>query len=256
MPVTPPNTLDETAALLGCLPESVPRSVAIIMDGNGRWARQRGLARSAGHEAGARNVNPIVTRAAQLGLEALTLFGFSTENWNRPATEVQLLMTLFAATLRRERPIMVENNIRFRHIGRRRDLPEAVLRELDGTADATAANDGMFLCLALNYGSRAEITDAVRAIALDVAKGRLDPLDIDEATLACSLSTAGVPDPDLFIRTSGEMRLSNFLLWQISYAELYVTDVAWPDFTVDELRKALGAHARRQRRYGTVPQCR
>ena len=235
-------------------PERIPRSVAIIMDGNGRWARARGLPRPAGHEAGARLVRRIVTEAARLGLDALTLFSFSIENWRRPAEEVSALMHLYAEYLIRERPTVMEHNVRLRHLGRREGLPPPVLKELDESVSVSAANTGMFLCLALNYGARAEITDAVRRLARQVADGKLSPQAIDEAVISAALDTAGLPDPDLIIRTSGELRLSNFLLWQLSYAEFYVTDVLWPDFTEEEFRKALIAYAHRHRRFGGLDQ--
>ena len=236
--------------MFGCREDQLPRAVAIIMDGNGRWAKQRGLRRSAGHQEGAKRVRPIVTEAAQLGLQSLTLYSFSIENWNRPREEIEALMHLYAEYLRSERPTIVAENIRLRHLGQRDGLPQPVLNELDETVNASAANDGMFLCLALNYGSRAEMIDATQHIAREAADGRLDPEQIDENTIGDHLNTAGVPDPDLLIRTSGEMRLSNFLLWQLSYAEFYVTGIHWPDFHVEELHKALKAYVGRERRFG------
>ena len=247
-----PNTIEQTADFLDCSPQSVPQSVAIIMDGNGRWAQQRGLRRSAGHEEGAKRVRPIVTEAAHLGLKALTLYSFSIENWNRPREEIEVLMHLYAEYLRRERPTIITNNCRLRHLGQREGLPQIVLDELDETVHASAGNDGMFLCLALNYGSRAELVDAARDIARQAADGRLAPDDIDDAVISRSLYTVDVPDPDLLIRTSGEMRLSNFLLWQLSYAEFYVTDVHWPDFHVEQLHQAMRAYAHRERRFGSL----
>jgi undecaprenyl diphosphate synthase len=231
---------------------SVPKSVAVIMDGNGRWATAQGLDRSEGHREGAKRVRAIVTEAAQLGLDALTLYSFSIENWKRPQAEIDVLMELYATYLQSEKPTMLANNIRMRHFGRRRDLPDTVLEKLDDCQHATANNTGMFLCLALNYGSRAEIVDAVQTIATRVAAGELAPDAIDETTISDSLYSVGVPDPDLLVRTSGEMRLSNYLLWQISYAELFVTDVHWPDFTVDEFHKALRAFGQRGRRFGAT----
>ena len=230
----------------------LPASVAIIMDGNGRWARARGLPRTAGHAAGAEVVRGIVTEASQLGLKALTLYSFSINNWRRPAEEVRTLMKLYARYLVHERKTVMDNNVRLRHLGRRDSLPEEVLRELDETARVSAGNTGMELCLALNYGSREEITDAVRAIAARAAEGKIQPGDITEQTISEELNTAGLPDPDLLIRTSGELRLSNYLLWQISYAEFYVTDVFWPDFTVAEFHKALRAYMSRNRRFGGI----
>jgi undecaprenyl diphosphate synthase len=237
---------------LGLTRESLPRSVAIIMDGNGRWARRRGLPRTAGHAAGAEVVRDIVTEAVRLDLEALTLYSFSLDNWQRPKEEVEALMELYAMYLAKERPTMAEHDIRFRHVGRRAGLPDSVLRELDECSRATAGCTGMFLCLALNYGSRAEITDAVRRIARRIAAGELRPDDVNDRLLSQALDTRGVPDPDLLIRTSGELRLSNFLLWQLSYAEFYVTGVYWPDFTVEELYKALRSYAARSRRFGAI----
>ena len=232
--------------------ERIPRSVAIIMDGNGRWARQRGLMRSAGHVAGAKVVRKIVTEAARLGLDALTLYSFSIENWNRPADEVAMLMHLYAEYLVQERPTVMDHNVRVRHLGRREGLPASVLTELDETVRASSKNTGMYLCLALNYSSRAEITDAVRRIAERAARGELQPGQIDPAAISASLDTAGLPDPDLVIRTSGEMRVSNFLLWQISYSEFFVTDVNWPDFDEGELRNAIRHYAGRNRRFGAL----
>ncbi|MCJ7543993.1 MAG: isoprenyl transferase [Phycisphaerae bacterium] len=245
-----PQAVAAARRALGVPDERIPHSVAIIMDGNGRWASARGLGRAEGHEAGAKIVRRIVTEAAQLGLEALTLFSFSIENWRRPREEIDALMHLYAQYLVSERPVVMEHNIRLRHIGRREGLPASVLRELDASTAASASNTGMVLCLALNYGARAEITDAVRRIARKVAEGKLAPEAIDEAAISAALDTAGLPDPDLLIRTSGELRLSNFLLWQLSYGEFYVTDVFWPDFDEAEFRKALIAYAHRHRRFG------
>ena len=222
------------------------------MDGNGRWATSRGLSRSEGHSAGVEAVRPIVTRAAGLGLDALTLYSFSTENWARSRDEVDHLMRLCVAYLVSERDLFMDNGVRLRPIGRRDGLPPDVLETLDETVALTASNPGMTLCLALNYGSRAEIVDGVRALARRVAEGSLDPADIDEAAIDASLYTAGLPDPDLLVRTAGEMRLSNYLLWQLSYAELYVTDVCWPDFTPDHFDAALAAFGGRTRRFGGV----
>jgi len=245
-----PEAIAAARKRVGVEDARLPRSVAIIMDGNGRWASQRGLPRHAGHEAGAKIVRRIVTEAAALGLEALTLYSFSIENWRRPRDEVNGLMHLYAEYLIGERETVMANNIRLRHFGRRDGLPASVLRELDESVRVSANNTGMYLCLALNYGSRTEMTDAVRSIARKVAEGRLAPEDIDEELISNSLDSAGVPDPDLLIRTSGELRLSNFLLWQVSYAEFYVTDVYWPDFTEEEFHKAIRAYAHRQRRFG------
>lgn len=237
---------------LGIPPERMPRHVAIIMDGNGRWAKQRGHERVKGHEAGAENVREIVTHCARLGVEALTLYSFSTENWNRPLEEIAHLMRLYVHYLIRERGEIMDNDIRLIQVGRRQGLPDEVLRELDETANVSRNNQGMKLCLALNYSSRVEIVDAIQSLAARVVAGELRPEDIDEQAVSDALYTAEVPDPDLLIRTAGEMRISNFLLWQISYAELYVTDTLWPDFHVADLNDAFHAFAKRERRFGRV----
>jgi undecaprenyl diphosphate synthase len=237
---------------LGIPRERMPRHVAVIMDGNGRWARQHGLERVEGHEAGAANVREIVTHAARLGLGYLTLYSFSTENWRRPPDEIAHLMKLYVEYLIKERQEIMDNDIRLVQIGRRAGLTADVLRELDETVALSGHNRGMTLCLALNYSSRSELVDAVRVIARRVAAGELSPEQIEEDTIGGALYTAGMPDPDLLIRTSGESRVSNFLLWQISYAELYVTDVLWPDFHRDDLNAALREYARRDRRFGGV----
>lgn len=231
---------------------ALPRHLAVIMDGNGRWAEARGKDRSYGHKQGAEAVRPIVTECARLGLEALTLYSFSTENWTRSKDEVDTLMDLYVAYLESERGLFMDNNVRLIQIGRREGLPTRVLDALDKMADDTAQHDGLTLALAINYGSRSEITDAVRAIAAKAASGELAPDQVTEDTVADHLYTAGLPDPDLLVRTAGEMRLSNYLLWQVSYAEFYVTDACWPDFTVAELHKAFSAYRGRVRRFGGV----
>ena len=233
-------------------PSPLPRHIAIIMDGNGRWATQRDLPRSEGHRRGAERVPPLVTRCSNLGIEALTLYSFSTENWTRSHEEIDCLMDLYVEYLLAPQQIMLDNNVRFRHLGRIDGLPGPLTDALRATTELTAKGDGLTLCLALNYGSRAEITRAVRRLARRVAAGDLDPEAIDEAALSAELDTAGLPDPDLLIRTAGEMRISNYLLWQISYAELYVTDAHWPDFDEAQLDRALAAYAARQRRFGGV----
>jgi undecaprenyl diphosphate synthase len=235
--------------------DRMPRHIAVIMDGNGRWAVRQGLERVRGHQEGARTVRKIVTECAQLrkqfnGPDYLTLYSFSLENWKRPAEEVSFLMQMYIEYLRTERETMMENNIQFRQIGRIDQLPDPVLEEVDVTLKETKNNDGLTLVLALNYGSRAEITDAVRAIAEKVRAGQLDPRDISEKTIGDHLYTAGMPDPDLLIRTAGEMRVSNYLLWQISYAELYVSEKFWPDFGVEDLHDAMRSFAGRNRRFG------
>jgi len=237
---------------LGIPRARVPRHVAIIMDGNGRWAKQRGLPRIQGHEQGAKTVRTIVTHAARLKLEALTLFSFSTENWKRPRDEVEFLMELYVQYLIAERATIMENNVRFVHLGRREGLPVPVLREMDETVSRSAKNTGTKLCLALNYGARDEIIDAIKKIARDVKDGRIEPKAIDANLVSQSLYTAGLPDPDLLIRTANERRISNFLLWQISYAELYITDRYWPDFGVDDFNAALIDFSQRERRFGAV----
>jgi undecaprenyl diphosphate synthase len=233
-------------------PERRPQHIAIIMDGNGRWAIERKLPRIAGHKAGARGVRDIVTECARLGLKALTLYSFSLENWKRPQDEISGLMSLYLEYLGKERQELLDNNIRFMQLGRREGLPPSVLNAVDDTVAATAHCTGLTLALALNYGSRAEITDAVEAIARKVAAGRIAPDQIDEAMISDHLYTSGLPDPDLLIRTAGEMRVSNYLLWQISYAEIHVTAKYWPDFGVDDLYHAIRDYASRNRRFGAV----
>jgi len=223
------------------------------MDGNGRWATARGQDRLKGHKAGAEALRPIVIEAANLGLDALTVYSFSTENWARSDREVMGLMSLYVQYLVSERPLFLDNNVRFRHIGARDGLPAEVLGEIDALTELTKEHTGTTFVLALNYGSRGEITDAVRAIAEKVNAGGLSPAQITDQTIADHLHTAGLPDPDLLIRTAGEMRLSNYLLWQISYAELWVTDTLWPDFTVETLHEAFAAYRGRKRKFGAVP---
>jgi len=233
--------------------ERLPRHIAVVMDGNGRWAEAQGKRRDMGHARGAEAVLPIVTECANLGIEALTLYALSSENLiRRPEREVECLMDLYERYLRSERQKLIDNNLRFRHVGRREGLWPAVLDELDGNTEVTKHNTGTTLSLALNYGSRQEITDAVREIAQDVADGTLKPGEVNEAAIDQRLYTAGLPDPDLLIRTAGERRVSNFLLWQISYAEIWVTDVLWPDFRVTHLHEALRDFGSRTRRYGAV----
>lgn len=247
---TPLELRQHLLAEAGLDPARVPRHIAVIMDGNGRWAAERGLPRAMGHPAGAAVVREVFEAACELGVEAMTLYSFSSENWKRPDDEIEALMDLYADYLQSERDELVEKNIRFRQIGRREGLPDHALRELDRTVEATAHCTGPTLCLAVNYGSRAEITQVVRALAQRAATGDLDPDTIDEQTISANLQTAGLPDPDLLIRTAGEMRISNYLLWQISYAELYVTDTLWPDFARDDLIEALRAFQSRSRRFG------
>ena len=238
--------------VLGLRREQLPHHIAIIMDGNGRWAKDRDLPRVRGHEAGSEAVREIVTQCARLGLECLTLYSFSTENWKRPADEVNALMDLYARYLVRERETIMDNNVRFVQIGREEGLPEKVLRELRETTRLSKENTGLTLALALNYGSRAEIVDAVKSIVKRVLAGELKPDQIDQELLSRSLYTGGLPDPDLLIRTANERRISNFLLWQISYAEIHVTPTYWPDFRKEHLHAAIKDYASRQRRFGEV----
>jgi undecaprenyl diphosphate synthase len=229
-----------------------PRHVAIIMDGNGRWATKRGLPRVAGHHQGVKAVRETVRQAGELGIDFLTLYAFSSENWQRPETEVSFLMTLLERTIDGELPDLMAKNVRFRVIGRPAGIPARVRRRIEHVVTETAANTGLTLVLALNYGSRDEIVDAVRSLARDVRAGALDPEGIDEAAVARALYTDGMPDPDLLIRTSGEMRISNFLLWQIAYTELWVTPTLWPDFGARDLYVAVADFQRRDRRFGRV----
>jgi undecaprenyl diphosphate synthase len=238
-------------------PDRLPTHIAVIMDGNGRWARQRGLQRIEGHKQGAESVRRIVTECSRLNHDYgnpkyLTLYSFSTENWKRPPEEVGFLMGMYVQYLRSELPTMLKNNVRFHQIGRTEGMPPQALECRDDAIRATADNTGLTLNLAVNYGGRAEIVDAVQAIARKVAAGQVAPESIDEKLIDQHLYTNGLPDPDLLIRTAGEMRLSNFLLWQISYAELYVTDVFWPDFDVPNLHAALESYASRHRRFGLL----
>jgi undecaprenyl diphosphate synthase len=228
----------------------VPQHVAIIMDGNGRWAKQHKLPRLSGHEAGRKSVKTVTMAAMEHGVRYLTLYAFSVENWQRPRDEVQGLMGLLRGVLREELAEMGREGIRLRAIGRRQDLPGAVREELEAAIENTKANTKLDLILALSYGSRVEITEATKAIAREAKAGRLDPETIDEKTITAHLYTHDVPDPDLLIRTSGEMRVSNFMLWQISYAEIYVTPVLWPDFGKKEFAAALADFAKRDRRFG------
>ncbi len=242
----------ESVNAVGVPPEQLPRHVAVIMDGNGRWAQLRGLPRIEGHQNGITAVREVVRNCSNLGMACLTLYSFSAENWKRPQAEVNGLMALYARYLAEERPMLMENQVRVMHIGRRQRLPREVLAELDESEALTAANPGMTLCVALNYGARAELADAVRELARRVERGELTSDAIDEERISATLDTAGQPDPDLVIRTAGEMRLSNFLLWQCSYAELYATPVLWPDFRAEHLYDALRNYAARERRFGDI----
>lgn len=231
---------------------NLPRHVAVIMDGNGRWAKQRGLPRIEGHRAGIDSVREIVRTAGEAGVEYLTLYAFSLENWNRPDSEVRALMDLLEIYLQSEQDELNRKNVRLRAIGRLDVLPENTRRQLDASIAALDKNTGMTLVLALSYSGRAEIVDAARALAREVAAGTVNPSDIDDDVIARHLYTNGLPDPDLLIRTSGEMRVSNFLLWQISYAEIYVTETLWPDFRRQQFFMALEDYGKRHRRFGRV----
>ena len=234
-------------------PERLPAHIAIIMDGNGRWANRRNMPRVAGHRAGIDPVRNTVESCARLGITALTLYAFSVENWKRPRHEVETLWRLLRFYLRRELPELMENNIRLAAIGRLDALPKKVCQELESVMHATASNTGLIVNLAINYGGRAELVDAVNAL-LDQARidGSLGRLQVTEADIASKLYTAKIPDPDLLVRTSGEMRISNFLLWQIAYSEIYVTETLWPDFKLSDLLRAILDYQKRDRRFGGV----
>ena len=234
------------------LTRTLPRHVAIIMDGNGRWATSRGMPRVAGHSEGVKAVRNTVRAAGAVGIEYLTLYAFSSENWKRPSHEVSTLMSLLERSIDRELPELMERNVRFRVIGRPNGVPAEVQRRIDHVVDATASNTGLTLLMAFNYGARDEIVDACRRLARDVRAGQVEPEEIDEVRVGRALYTDGVPDPDLLIRTSGEMRLSNFLLWQIAYTELWVTATHWPDFEPRDLYLAVANFQQRDRRYGRV----
>ncbi|HEX4084618.1 MAG TPA: isoprenyl transferase [Chthoniobacteraceae bacterium] len=229
---------------------SVPRHIAIIMDGNGRWARERGLARIRGHEEGAESVRAILRSCGEFGVQYLTLYAFSTENWKRPKAEVAALMKLLERFLRKETPELMEQNVRLQAIGRLTDLPKSCQEELHRVICLTGNNTGVTLVLALSYSGRTEIIDAVRSIAQSVRQGHLDEAMIDPEVFSKHLYTRCYPDPDLLVRTSGEMRISNFLLWQLSYTEIYVTKKLWPDFRKPDLLAAIEDYSKRQRRYG------
>ncbi len=229
----------------------LPRHVAVIMDGNGRWAQKRHLPRIAGHRSGTQSARTTIETCARLKIEALTLYAFSVENWRRPKTEIDFLMALLREYLRKEMPLLQKNEIRMRFLGRLDELPAAVQKDAREAMEKTAGNKGMELCVALNYGGRAEIVDAMNAI-LSERNGHGTPHKITEEQLSRHLYTEGLPDPDLLIRTSGEMRVSNFLLWQIAYAEIFVTETLWPDFNRARLLEALLEYQKRERRYGGI----
>lgn len=243
------DTQDRLAAL-GLDPAKLPRHIAVIMDGNGRWARNRGLPRIAGHRRGVDSVRTIIEECCRLGIGQLTLFCLSSENWKRPRHELDFLMRLLRQYVIDERREIMDQDIRFTTIGRREGIPAKVCREVDRTIEMSCHNRGTVLCLAINYGGRGEIVDAVQQIVAKVEAGELKREEIDEDAISSHLYTAAMPDPDLVIRTAGEMRVSNFLLWQISYAELWVTPVCWPEFREPHLHEALRDFASRVRRFG------
>jgi len=230
--------------------DKLPTHLAIIMDGNGRWAQQRMLRRIVGHQRGAETVKMVVEQASLLGIRYLTLFAFSSENWSRPAIEVRALMTLLKKYIRQETARMMRKNIRYNVIGNRSELPDDVNQTLDWAIQETSGNTGMVLTLALSYGGRQELSMAATRVARDVLAGKLSADDITMEVFGSYLDTGGLPDPDFLIRTSGEMRISNFLLWQLAYTELYFTDINWPDFTINEFHKALTDFQSRERRFG------
>ena len=232
--------------------EGIPSHVSIIMDGNGRWATERGLDRSRGHVAGVDALREAVTTSVRLGLDVLSVYAFSTENWRRPRREVDLLMHLFATTLVNELPLFHQENVRLRFLGDLEALPEKTRKVFQRGLDETSDHTGMVFALAVNYGSRAEIVKAARSLAEDVSRGRLSVEDIDEGAFSSRLYTEGLPDPDLLIRTSGELRLSNYLLWQLAYTEFYVTPTYWPDFSRWDFLRAVASYQGRSRRFGGV----
>ncbi|HVF84512.1 MAG TPA: isoprenyl transferase [Abditibacteriaceae bacterium] len=236
---------------LGLDPAKMPRHIAIIMDGNRRWAKNQGWNAIRGHSIGARTTREIIQQCSDLDIEALTLYTFSTENWKRSRTEIAALMRLIAHKLRDELPVLQRNNVRVRHIGRREGLPDHLLNQIDISVGETRGNSGMTLCLAINYGGRAELTDAFQLLARQVQDGALQPDDINEKLIEATLYTQGLPEPDLLIRTGGDLRVSNFLPWQIAYAELWVTPTLWPDFSVANLHRAIAEFQTRERRFGS-----
>jgi undecaprenyl diphosphate synthase len=244
--------LEKTANRLGLTIEQIPRHIAIIMDGNGRWAQKKGLPRGEGHREGGKTVEKIAQCCVDFGIESLTIYSFSIENWERPKSEINTLMHLYAQYLVGIRPTVMKNNVKLIHLGRLSHLPATVRKELTKTIEITAGNTGMTLALALNYGGRTEIADATQKIAEKYKNGELSLEDIDEECISRYLYTAGLADPDLLIRTANEMRISNFLLWQISYSEFHVTKTLWPDFRKTDLEKAILDYAQRDRRFGTI----
>jgi undecaprenyl diphosphate synthase len=251
-----PSNLNEERLLRELDGDRLPQHIAVIMDGNGRWAKKRHLPRVAGHRAGVQSARTVIETCARLNISVLTLYAFSMENWRRPKAEIDFLMRLLRDYLRRELPVIQRNNIRFLVIGRTDQLPDAVRYDIDRATEQTSGNTGMKLAVALNYGGRAELVDAFNRILDRARQNGLDGARVDEDMISQNLYTAGLPDPDLLIRTSGEMRVSNFLLWQIAYAEIYVTETLWPDFTRAQLFEALLDFQKRERRYGGLTESR
>jgi len=246
------KNLRKTAERLGVKPQLMPRHIAIIMDGNGRWAEEKGMPRVEGHRKGGKTVERIAHDSVDLGIECLTLYSFSIENWKRPKDEIDALMHLYTQYLVGIRPMMMKNSVKLIHLGRLDGLPEQLKTELANSIEMTTENTGMTLALALNYGGRVEIADAARKIADEYKQGKISLENIDEQCISDRLYTAGLNDPDLLIRTANEMRVSNFLLWQISYSEFYVTPTYWPDFTKADMEEAMLAYAKRNRRFGNI----
>ena len=250
--ITSTENLSEEELKASLDKEKIPRHVAIIMDGNGRWADKRNLPRSAGHRAGIKPIRPIVELCGELDIDVLTLYTFSVENWKRPIREVGSIMKLLMEQLREQTPELNKNNVQLRFTGNIKGLPGRIVREINRSIDATKDNTGLILNLALNYGGRQEIVQAVRAIVADVGDGKLKINDVNEDVFAQYLYTSGLPDPDLLIRTGNEMRISNFLLWQSAYTEIYVADLFWPDFCREDLLLALLSYQKRKRRFGGI----
>jgi len=251
-----PSNRDEERLLRELDADRLPQHIAIIMDGNGRWAKKRHLPRVTGHRAGVQSARNVIETCARLNISALTLYAFSMENWRRPKAEIDFLMRLLREYLRKELPVIHRNNIRLLVIGRTDQLPDAVRADIERASELTAGNTGMKLAVALNYGGRAELVDAFNRILDCLRKNGPANAAVDEDMISQNLYTAGLPDPDLLIRTSGEMRVSNFLLWQIAYAEIYVTETLWPDFTRAQLYEALLDFQKRERRYGGLKESR
>jgi undecaprenyl diphosphate synthase len=245
------ETSAKTDDLLSDIPQDRrPRHIAIIMDGNGRWAQRQGLPRIEGHRRGVASVRQTVEESARLGIEQVTLYCLSSENWKRPAEELDFLMHLLEQYMIEERRTIMEQNIVVSTIGRRDGIPERVIREMDKTIEMSSENTGTGLCLAINYGGRGELVDAVQTIIEEVKQGQLDTAEVSEKTITERLYTQGMPELDLMVRTAGEMRISNFLLWQVSYAELWVTERCWPEFRIEDLHQAIRDYAHRDRRFG------